>query len=458
MQSNIPSDVLQALAADTRYIIPEVKIYFDGPNSEPTTFTQTDIIDCQMLTETGTQAEFIVGNVCSGTLELSLENNNGRFNATNESSPFYGKLVPGVKIEVFVLVDRDLQDNFYTIKMGTYYAAQWPSSAGSLTCDVLAYDRLYWILNRETAVIPLYRNITGAQFFENLMQQLRIENYTVDESLTTVIPYAYTDGSTIGEKLAYACSGIGAVVYVNREDTIVVQNAFNRVPNDLVVNDENYIYDVKATPSLSKQYDKVTVALNNIGAMQEDSLVQIEELEVPPGAHQISNLTYSHSPVVRITKIIVRGATNTTLTSHYTGIQSGSFSFYNSGDSTEKISLEIFGRYLLGYTNDVSVGDVSGTMQTEYRVTSPLIQTAAFAEYYAGELYDYANNIIPQVEIRARGIPQLDMGDLFTLQSNEYKLDAAVTPIQITHKLTDGVTTDLVCLTHKANPTLRRRV
>lgn len=443
---DLPQDVRTALVASTRFIVCQVKIYFDGEEEPPVVLSDNDIMSCRLFSETGNRNDSFVGKVCSGSLDLTIENKDGRFSPTNENSPYYGKLVEGVKIEVSALVDVDLKDNFYEIPMGVFYAAEWTSAAGALECDILAFDRLYWWLNVDLPVLPMIRGTTGAELIRHVMEKLRIPRVNIDNALQVPITFGFFTSTKVGDVFAELCVGCGAIMYIDRYDVLQVKSTFIRENTPMNITDANWLYEVQAIPTLQKQFDTVTVGMSNTGSFEIKQIASFSDLEMPTGEKTFTDLVYTNGPVVNLARITVVG-NSTRLKSYTTGAQAGTFTLENTG-APENVQLNIYGKCLVDMQSNVTVGENLDERSMELSVKSRLIQNDNFAKYYASALYNLGNTIIPQATLEARGIPQIDMHDLFKLDSTQYKMTVQMTPIQITHDFQEGMSTTIVCAPH----------
>lgn len=443
----LPINVAEALKADTRYIVPQVEIYFDGIDKPPVVLDRTSIVSFNSLSEVSSSGEFIVGKVCSGTFDLELLNTDGRFTITNKTGPYYGKLVEGVRIDFKILVDTDVSadvSNFYTMPMGTYYATEWKSSTDSLTCTVPCYDVLYTVLNQTMPCIQMMQHVTGYDLFDKVLSTSSIPiKYNIDKTLSMPVTYGFIPGEKYGDALVELCVGCGATVFVDRFGVVQVRNAFAQQRTRFTCNDTDYTSNIKAIPSTTKKYDKVVVSLNTPSVLRNQDILLYNDIEVNIGYTYLRDVLFSKTPLVRLSKIDILEAKNTYLREFKTGTYKGSFMLDNAV-SKERIKMKIRGDVLDSNISYCVAGDEQGTSVCS--IESPVIQDKDFAISYGKMLYDFGKSDIPQFELDLRGLPQLDIGDVFTLSSSKTNIHATVTPIQIEHTMTETLSTRVTCV------------
>lgn len=285
---SVPAAVLTALNAKSRQIKVKAIIYF----SSPLTVTGTNyLVDFDSLEEEYTDSSEIFGMMSSNECSIKLLNTNRIFSVTNTSSPYYGQLKPGLKVEVIVEV---FTTTWVEVPLGTFYSVEWPMGTTGTFVEVLCRDRLYTENKKPVSAIPVQTNITVKKAIEDLFDNAGVTGYTVDATLTYQIPYWCHKDSTLGEALQKFVTGYGVRIYANKVDGIVAKKT-REAASVSTLTGSNQIMSLKGASDARYVFSEVNV--DHIKKVVEDNTYLYELLA---GSNEL--VTFLATVLVKATK------------------------------------------------------------------------------------------------------------------------------------------------------------
>lgn len=390
MLSVAPS-VLVAIDAPTRRIRAKAIIYFNTP----LTITGDDyLVGFDSLEEESLDTAGIYGNISANECALKLLNTDRIFSITNTSSPYYGQLKPGLKVEVFFQV---YTTSFIDVPLGTFYTAEWPMGATGTFVDLVCRDRLQH--KKAVSAIKVQKNITVKTAIENLFSNAGVINYSVDNSLTYQIPYWCHGNSTLLDELQKFSSGYGCRIYVDKNDTIVVKKARTGA-SVRTLTDADQIINLTSRSdarnittavvinytTFSKSNDEIPIELP-IGANIIDYYRPIDIVKSVISTNNLTNLYWTCNNVYLTASAITEGFLNVV-------------SLVSNSNAYEKANASLVALY----------GEIVKT------VYSSIIQSEAEAIIEADSILSSVS-VEKIIEIKARGNPALELGDRVSISN-----------------------------------------
>lgn len=449
----VASDKLKiAIDSDERYITPTVKIYFDGPDQEPMIFSEDDIIDINIVEEIANETDTPIGNVCSNELNLELLNKNHIFTLTNKDSILSGKILPNVKCEVLFNVYVD-DMNFETIKMGTFYLEDCKSSSNTLSTIITAYDRLYGLYDLTAPDIPIQHNIRVNDLFGLFFNKLGLsknKDYIIDDSLSSIINIAWLEDSKVGNCIKSLSTSCACIVYVNRNNQIVVKDQLKLNKYDYVLSEDTQISDIVNVPAYNEMCSSVELEYN-IPSVNNDmvEVLNISEFTLQPGINKLSNLKFSKSPVQNITGIEVIQGSNVFIYDYLVNANSMDLELNNMQGQEQTVSIKVYGitidlttAYIIKKDDEL----VNTIGERPMHVTSYLLQDNNISQEYTNVLLSMVTNFGSTMDIALRGNPLIEIADIINISAPTYSIVESVIPIKNTYSLSDGLSATMLCI------------
>ena len=348
--------LIQALNSDTRYITPTVKLYFNGNDKPPMILSDDDIVDLDILEELANETDNPIGNVCSNELTLEILNSNQIFTLTNKNSELYGKILPGVKCEVLFNVYTDINEEKYeTVKMGTYYLEDCKASSTSMSAVITAYDRLYSMYELDSPDISVQHDVSVKDLFKLFFSELGLveyEDYLIDNTLSSIIKKAWFEPTNIGSCIKSLSTSCACLVYVNRDNKIVVKDQLNLTSYDVVLSDNEQVYDIKNVPSYNEIRSSVELEYNipSINTTTSE-LLNITDLVIRPGSNTFEKLKFTQTPVISVSGIQVINGRNIFIMDYEINSNSLNLIIQNNTNYEQVVNIIVHGNTITSTTS-----------------------------------------------------------------------------------------------------------
>ena len=398
--------------ADSRYLHVMYKIYFSSINILEVTKANY-LVSSSGLEESYKASDSPFGDVTSNEISFTIFNDNGIFNPSNTSSPYYGLIKKGIKVEAFIRPNEVTEWD----PLGVYYVTEWYTNSSGMTADVTANDSLYNVINGSVPPMPVYRNIPFVDFADEYFSYFGL-SAIIDESLKSeIIPFIYTSEHSNNKAfLTDLMEGLLADCFCDHDGNIRILSKVSKRTVRATITDNDQIISVMVKQSITTNYDSVVVTYNKCQESIEQSLVELAALALTPGINSTGKLIMSKHPVLSIKSLKTVGSSSAKVTS----FSATAKDFTGSVQSTDttSVSLDVIGTVL--DTVSITVGD-SG--DAPLSIESEFIQDEVRANAVLDYAKDYVDANMPILEVTVRGNPKLQLGDMIRVSSSKYKTD-----------------------------------
>jgi hypothetical protein len=176
-------------------------------------------------------------NVPANELRFTVDNSSREFNILNpEGSYQYLQERQLAVLEIGVEVAPGIYEY---VGMGHYYLSDWQSDEGSLTTTFTARDRIDFIRNEEVEnLVPQSTNLYALAL--SVIQAIGIKNYRLDAALLGIETQGVYKKQTYRQLLQNIAVSGQCVMYVDRDDFLVIERLSNDDPVDTIDFDNIY--------------------------------------------------------------------------------------------------------------------------------------------------------------------------------------------------------------------------
>lgn len=377
------------------------------PEMEPVHITDAEISKLTILRETGVEAYKLLGNVSSAELQLELDNLTGKFTPLNPDSPYYGKLVPGVKVEVFYRL-RTSEVGFEEVPMGVFFTGEWLASSDSLTARVTCLDRLSQLFQVEVPPIPIQQHSTLEQLFRTLFRAMGLsdEEFVIDSTLPIRVPVAFVLGELFIDAVGHLTEASLTYLTTDRYGRLYVQCLMNTAPAVKDMFGHTNIISTKNTAQIYKTYEAATAAYATyVVAEIPDSLTNMSGVSLKTGLNTIK-LSGIQNIVADVQAIIITQNVNDIIVRKLAiGAHKIVLTVYNPGRD-QNVDIEVLGRKL----KETKIVP-QATRVRELRIENPYIQDRGSAEFYGRLMTPLVTDPSASISITGTGDPALDLLD-----------------------------------------------
>lgn len=447
----VTDDYKTAINASSREFRVRVSVYFDGDGSAATVFDQDDIISLELMEESSDGSIKPAGSVSSNELQLVFDNTTRAFTPTNPTGTYYGKLHPGTLVvaELALKTDDDPETWEY-VALGTFRTSDWSAPSDSVEASVTCYDRLKDLGNISVPLIPTQQNISYGMMFRLLFTALGLTpaEYNIDASLTTLIRAGWFPAGTVFDALRNLAEAANAVVYVDRNNVIQVRSCASVDAYIVEMTDTNQIIKADNPQQYADIYSSVNIQYKTISVKPMDTILEINDLEIPAGGMTLTGLQFNDTPVIYCDYAQITGAVNSSVSAFAWGAWGCDITFANSGATTETVSVVVRGRAFEALSaayvaEDATTKALIGTRTL--KVDNQFIQSLSYATSYATKLLQAVTDTSPKVETSIRGNPVVELKDTIRVNDETSLItDLDIVPYQIKLSYDGGLTGQII--------------
>lgn len=234
-----------------------------------------------------------LGISSSNSITITIYDINDYLSPANTSSPYYGKTVNGVKIQLYISYD-----GLTWTPYGTYYATYWGGEyydGGHGLVSINGDDKLNTLGNLDIPELEAYSNVEIAYLIKSVLNGIGIDDsgYTIDPSLNMTMQYGIVAGSKVRDFLNNVCQLMLARVVIDRDDIIRFIPALN------IYSDYNEI-DIGAdyTGSFTNKnntninYNKVSIKYLEAGETFREQLFSDNSQILSDGENKITDISF----------------------------------------------------------------------------------------------------------------------------------------------------------------------
>ena len=400
----------------SRYLSMKIELYFNGLESAPLTVTKDDyLVDTDWLEEGSAESSNPFGTISSNELSFRLFNKDGMFSPTNTSGAYFGLIKSGVCIIPYIK-PINAADDLEWIKLGVYYVTGWTAAITSIYAEVVANDKWQTILNSSAPNYKVERNVTFKEAYDNVFNLMGFD-VTVDEALTQLLVYSFTEGTPQNflQELAK-----GSLVYCTSDKNgVPTVNPFIATRSvRATLTDGDQIKSVESKQSIIKAYDGVELTYSIPQGITQSKLVELQDISIMSGESLLPYLAFDIGPLWQINSVTIHNPTEAIQLTRYVATPWLISLYLNNPNAASVLATILVYGTTVGFT-DVVLSD-EGTKIL--KVASRYIQTAEYAAVYKTVLNAFVNSTIPLLTVSVRGNPLLNIGDRISIQSTRYNL------------------------------------
>ena len=369
-----------------------------------------------------------LGIATSNRISLQIYDKDDNLSPMNKSSIYYGKILNGIKIEVFISYDGEEY-----VPYGIYYATSWSGNFGEGwhgLVSISAEDKINTIGNLEINDIQDYSDLTALGAIKNVMKALDIseDDYYIDPAIDTNITYGIIQGGKARNFLNNVCQLLLARVIVDRNGIIKfvpaldVYNTFNEI--ELGSGDLGSLSNKNNT---NINYNKVSIKYLDAGSVSDELLFNDGNHALTTGMNVINDIRLRFRALSIEQVWVVYSGDAVIEDIEYVGYQSGIQLRINvSGGNIDECVIK--GRGIVVSTEDKSVTipvfleNVLGGMTFEFDTKQ--MMDSARAYIIGAAIANYLNVVNKNVEVSGTAItPKLDLGDKVIIKDTDTMYD-----------------------------------
>lgn len=236
-----------------------------------------------------------LGIAVSNSISMQIYDADDSLSPINLNSPYYGKVVNGIEIDIEISYDGVTWD-----KYGVYFATNWSGNyeegAHGFT-SVSAEDRITTLGNEDLPELPVTQNLPAVDLIDAVMQGLGLTkntDYSIDSQLDETVSYGIVQGGKVRDALNNICQLLFARVIVSRTGMIRFVPALSPYDgcNEIVLTETDTGGQLSNHNTSNINYNKVVVHYLEEGEASRQVLFSDNSHVLADGTNQINDIKF----------------------------------------------------------------------------------------------------------------------------------------------------------------------
>lgn len=379
-----------------------------------------------------------LGVSTSNSISMQIFDTDDKLSPANINSRYFGKVVNGVEIELFISYDGVTWEPF-----GVYYTTSWSGSYSEgyhNLVSVSADDILNTVGNYDLPELPAYVDVEAGDLIGNIMAGVGIgtDKYSIDPAINKSIPFGITPGNKVRDAFNNICQLLFARVIADQNGVIRFVPAIGvyTTGNELVIDGASgYTGTFSNKNNNNINYNKISLKYLEAGDISRKNIFNDSSHSLVEGANTITDINFQHRALsieqVRILhNELESGAYIESM--HYRGYQNGiQIDCEVVNGSIDEC--QIIGEGLVVSTTDryidVDISNATIVGGSTFEFDTKQMMSKAYAQGLADGLQSYLSVISRNVVMENTVItPRLYIGDKLTvvntgtMYDGEYKV------------------------------------
>lgn len=368
-----------------------------------------------------------LGIMTSNTIGITIVDKDRLLVPTNTSSPYYGYMRSGVKVELWVKKDNSWEE------MGIYYTKSWDSSRGGdgdKPSNISCQDRLNYIGGMEMPELESYASVNMVKLLEDIFKGIGLteDDYEIDDGLDRTLNVSVRKGERVRDNLNSIAQALLARIIIGDNGKIYVKKAFPTMSSAKTINGDCFkSISIKDNPDV--QYNKVILKYSDFGVKTSEPLAEVDNILINQGENNIRAISISDrtqgieciSVMPDISNVTVSNYDNIITDVLCQGFQGGvDVKFYSSYEEQVKGKISILGRIAGASTKSISldIPERDNKVSNTLIIVSEFIQSDSQASDYLLEVVDYLGKMSTMLVVESNVVPYINNGEYIEIQSN----------------------------------------
>lgn len=373
-----------------------------------------------------------VGVMSPNSCNIVIFDSQYRLIPTNSSSPFYGYMRNGVRVNLFISEDLGKTWKPY----GEYYTEGWKVrrvDGGYEAVDLSCTDKLSYIGNKDIPKLSAYAGVNVKDLLREIFLSIGLtENeFYIDPSLSLNMIYAITKGSKLREVLNTIAQSLIARITVGRNGVVRVIPAFPQMDivgilNPIGVESLNIAHNQLAV------YNKVKLTYNKVDDRPSEVLLTLNNVKINKGLNVLNNLQVSKN-ILSVDGVYIEFYGNNDDLNidrveyiNYNASQRGiDIEIYSNIDKPFYCKLVVEGRST-GLTDayvEKDIADTDPKVGNVLSLESYVIQDEDVARDYVNKVADYLYKMEQEITITGLINPLLEPGKYIRIEYGDIASD-----------------------------------
>lgn len=385
----------------------------------------------------------------SSGIDIEIYDNDDYLSPGNVQSPYYGRTVNGVRIELYISYDGTTWDSF-----GVYFATSWSgtySEGWHGLVSISAEDILNTLGNYDLPELPAYGGISSKALIRNIMNKLGFssDEYVIDSSIDKQLMYGITPGNKVRDFINNICQLIFARVIIDRAGRICFVPALSVYENynELDVTAE-FTGSFLNKNNSNINYNKISVKYLEGGESDRGIIFKDSTHSLVSGENIIKDINFMHR-ALSIEQVLVKYDETSTgadiLSLDYRGYQNGIQLYIDV--SADIPVCEIIGEGIVISTTDryseVAIDNASVIGGTTFTLDTKQMMSKSEAAELASGLKTYISTVNRNIIMKGTALtPRLYVGDKINITESGTMYDGVYKVVALNISIAEDYSLD----------------
>lgn len=372
------------------------------------------------------------GIICSNTILIKLKDIEEVFVKTNTSSPYYGLIEQGFKIEYYIKVDNGEYE-----RGGIYYCTDIENSSSSLRGDVInveGADLLQYISNSPVNLKIIKKNITVKEYLAYIFESFGLTEgqYHIADTLNHNLKYGYSYGKQLKEILndiarSYICN-----IYVDENGIIQVidlKDLAKQTEKQFEFSGTLNVFETTLGIKMLSSYNAIKLNYVNPTDIENTKILSTSSLSILPGDSTLSEFTFGDEyRTLGIQSVSIKPEEDMEMSVNWFEASQDriTVNVNNPAEDFKKASVDVFGKTIVEnkVTLDKNAINVDKDKRKYLEVETSLIQDDDYAKEYVSLLVNFIMAETNYITVRCRVNPILKLGSIVSMRSDRLKFNS----------------------------------
>ena len=437
----VTQDVLDALVAPARTILPKIWLEIDGADVDIT----PDLMTLDTTDEvTDASADIPYGCVSCNRLDIELNNLDNKYLLDNDKSPYYGKLIAQRKVTLQYRIK--VNTGWYVLPKVYYYTDTWKSSTDSGTAHVLCLDYLSLFANKEVPSFRVQEGITFYDAFELLFKLVGIpsDKYRISEKLKYAMTYFWNTGELFQAQLQALCTTAVANVFVDKNEIIQVTSLIDPAVSCWTINDSDLLLNVSAEPTFDSIYSAVRINYKKYQSKSISSIYTNDNVTLKPGFNILADLPFNSDLVTKVVSATLSEGRSLSINKMDYSNRTVTLECFNGSGVTQTVRLDIYGEVIQTSDEVLRLDNRNAEVDNVLEITMNYVSPVALIAIMGKRLLANYSGLVRELTIDVRSMPVLDIYDRIKIHSASTNIEQEYRIKQINNTFDSGLTGSIV--------------
>lgn len=343
-----------------------------------------------------------LGKISANDITVVLHNKLRRFAISNVDSPFYGLMVPDLRLKAYVGLEITT-DSFEMIPLGVFRTLDWKVDTSAPEFTLGGTDRLASYASIKAPKFLPAQNLTLEDYINSIDTKLTLD-MVIDTVRVSNPPFCYSLATNLLEVLQEIAEALPGTIYVDKLDQLRVR-PYNFIAGVPVATwtDHDMILSAAGLQEFNTAYSSILIKQRNIKPKPNIEVATVDAVTLATEYVNLDTLPFQGN-VLYIESVTLLNSSQTNIEGLQASPREYSVNLHNVGVSTDTITLKIRACTFDENPTELIYPDpnYSGVYSRQLTIDNPLLQVESECSAYATQVFTVLVNPTSEHRLRVR--------------------------------------------------------